>query len=147
MSDLNKSIVIDQSSDSNDLNDLNNSGDVNDSKLDSKPFFDYRIGDEACDYDSDSEYEREIRDSVNTMSQHKISDLIKILTYHMSKHGDIPLIYRGRDCACNFESFYDFCHIAKVEQTDNKVLMLGDFHADGCSHLCSMLRLKYIKKD
>ena len=133
--DYNQSITVDKSSDSGDV------------KSDSKPLFDYRIGDEACDYDSDSEYEREIRDSVNTMSQHKISDLIKILSYHREKHGDIPLIYRGRDCACNFESFYDFCHIAKVEETNNKVLMLGDFHVDGCSHLCSMLNLKYIKKN
>lgn len=93
-----------------------------------------------------SDYEIHIRESVESHSQHKISDLINILTSHMEKEGDLPLIYRGEDCACEFESFSDFCRTAKLGSTDKKVLMLGDFHFSGCSHLCHWLAPKYVKK-
>jgi len=93
----------------------------------------------------DLKWKREIRDRIPNMSQHNISDLINILNGFVKKHDDLPLIYRGKHCACKFESFSDFCHIAHVRQTDKKVLLLGDFHVDGCSHLCSWLDLQYIR--
>ena len=98
------------------------------------------------DCEQDDDYEKHIRSSAESASQHKISDLIRILTCHLEKEGDLPMLYCSDECACKFESFSDFCSVGKVESSDKKFLMLGDFHVEGCDYLCSWLDLKYVKK-
>lgn len=108
------------------------------------------------------EYEKVVTKNMQSIYQHKISDLIKILEDYLEKEGDLPMIYYGNECACKFESFSDFCSPVTIklheqeileqgqeifkQRPDKKVLMLGDFHVDGCSHLCKYMGLKYVVK-
>ena len=94
--------------------------------------------------DTGSRYEKIIHcNNLESVFQHKITDLIKVLTSHLEKEGDIPVIYWDKECACKFDKFTDFCDLGKLESTNNKVLMLGDFHVEGCSHMCKCLRLQF----
>ena len=89
-------------------------------------------------------YEKIIRcNNLESVFQHKITDLIKELTSYLEKEGDIPVIYWDKECACKFDKFADFCDLGKLESTNNKVLMLGDFHVEGCNHMCKYLRLQF----
>lgn len=102
-------------------------------------------------YEQKNEYEYEepehqkiiCNERIQYAYQHKISDLIKILTNHLREQGDIPILYCGDECAGTFEDFSEFCNPTKLEWSDDKVLMLGNFHTNGCDHRCYCLQLKY----
>lgn len=61
----------------------------------------------------------------NSLSQHKISDLISILSNIKNEHGDLNIIYWDQDMAVKFKNFDDAIIL------NNNSLLFGGFHNNG----------------
>jgi hypothetical protein len=57
--------------------------------------------------------------------QHKISDLIQVLTEKMNQHGDIPIVYWDQCSTVNFSN------ISNLTTVKDGVLYFGGFHMNG----------------